>query len=226
MLSETYLECLRQTVLFGSLPRAVFDRLADQAYVTTFGQGAVICRQGEVVHSVFCVADGAVKLTVIGRNGQDVVVDIFNPGMAFAEALLFRKDAYPVSATALVESRVIEISKPMIEAELRADPDTIPMLLSSTYAHLHRLVRQIEHLKASSGLQRLAGFILTLDDRKAGTNIVRIPYEKQTLASLLGIQPETLSRSFKRLSEHGVRVNGPIVEIRDRKALEAFLGEA
>ncbi|MDU8941835.1 Crp/Fnr family transcriptional regulator [Ovoidimarina sediminis] len=226
MLAEGFVKCMQGSILFGALPEDVFNRIAQHAHVTTARQGDTICREGEEAFSVFCVAEGAVKLTVAGRNGREVVVDIFHPGTCFAEALLFRKDAYPVSAVALTDSKVILVSKSVIEAELLREPGTIPTLLSATYAHLHRLLRQIEHLKATSGLQRVAGYILALDDLDRNTNFVQIPYEKQTLASMLGIKPETLSRSFRRLSEHGVRVDGPIIEVMDRKALEAFLGEA
>ena len=226
MLAPQFIECLRSSVLFGALPDVVFDRIAAQSHVMTARTGDTICREGEEAFSVFCVSVGAVKLTVAGRNGHEVVVDIFHPGTCFAEALLFRKDTYPVSATALSDSKVIMIPKSILEAELKKEPETIPMLLSSTYAHLHRLVRQIEHLKASSGLQRVAGYILTLDDLDKTSRRVQIPYEKQTLASMLGIKPETLSRSFRKLAEHGVSVDGPIIEIRDRAKLERFLGEA
>lgn len=226
MLTESETARLRETVLFGALPQKIFDRILPHARVSAVRQGSTICRQGETAYSIFCVAEGAVKLTVSARGRQDVVVDIFHPGTAFAEALLFRNDTYPVSAIALTDSTVILLSKSAVEAVLGEQPDTIPTLLSATYSHLHRLVRQIEHLKASSGLQRVAGYILTLSDREDNATVIRIPYEKQTLASMLGIKPETLSRSFRRLSEHGVVVNGPVVEVRDRAALEAFLGEA
>ena len=90
---------------------------------------------------------------------------------------------------------------------------------------ISRQLRELIGAKGESS-QGLAGYILTLSDREDNARVIRIPYEKQTLASMLGIKPETLSRSFRRLSEHGVVVNGPVVEVRDRAALEAFLGEA
>lgn len=227
MLARNHIECLKGSMLFGSLPDHVFDRVVAHPAVraVAYKQDDIVCQQGDPADFVFCVAKGAVKLTTSVRNGQDIVVDVFHPGTCFAEALLFRADDYPVSAIALSPCTVISISKAAVEQELRREPDTIAVLLSSTYAHLHRLLRQIERLKATSGLQRVAGYILALDEREADSNMVRIPYEKQTLASLLGIQPETLSRSFKRLEKHGIRVKGPVVIIEDRRALEAFLGE-
>lgn len=223
MLSQACIDCLKQTVFFGMLPEMVFDRVIPRARLTDVAQGQAICNQGEIATAVFCVVEGAIKLTVSRANGHDVVVDIFHNHSTFAEALLFREDTYPVSGVALTDSQVVVVPKSVLEAELRAEPDTLPTLLTATYMHLHRLVRQIEHLKASSGRQRVAEFILALSDHDGGASVIRIPYEKQTLASMLGMQPETLSRAFKRLADCGVHVDGPTVEIRDRAALEAFV---
>lgn len=226
MLSNSERDCLKGTVFFGALPDDTFDRITANAVVTSHPQGGTVCREGEEAMSVFCVAEGIVKLTVASRSGQDVVVDIFQTGDSFAEALAFRNVRYPVSAVAVVDSRVIAVPKDVIQTELNTHIEAMNAIFAATYSHLHRLVRQVEQLKAASGLQRVAGFILTLADKDANTSVIRMPYEKQTLASMLGIKPETLSRSFKRLSEHGIRVAGPVIEVQDRAALEAFLGES
>lgn len=225
MAPVSLLTCLKKSIFFGTLPDEVLDRIVDAAKVGTYAQGDVICRQGDAANALYCVAEGTVKLSVTVRNGQEVVVEIFQPGHSFAEALLFRDTVYPVSAVALTDAKVISVRKSVVEAELRTHPDTISTVLTATYGHLHRLVRQIEELKATSGLQRVAGYILAMLDHDADAVEVRIPFEKQSLASMLGITPETLSRAFRRLSEHGVRVSGPVVRVHDRRALEEFLEE-
>ncbi|QGX98380.1 cyclic nucleotide-binding domain-containing protein [Roseovarius faecimaris] len=225
MLSPSHLDCMKQTTFFGMLPSDVLDKILPNAQVSSFQQGEAVYRQGDTSRSVYCVAKGAIKLTVARQNGTEVVVDIFHPGTSFAEALLFRDDTYPVSAVALADSEVISVPKSLLEKQLREKPDTLPSLLTATYMHLHRLVRQIENLKAASGHQRVADFLLALADHNQNASTFQIPYEKQTLASMLGIQPETLSRAFKRLSMHGVEVHGPEVTLTDRAALEAFVNE-
>lgn len=226
MLNEADLGSLKQSIFFGALPEDVFNTVVAHAEILNVKSGEAISQQGHPAAAIFCVATGAIKLTVVGSGGREVVVDIFEPGSSFAETLLFRKGNYPVSAIALKPSTVVAIPKSVIETELRAHPEAIPDVLSAAYSHSHRLVRQVEHLKASSGLQRVADFLLTLAERHDEAVRFEIPYEKQTIASMLGIKPETLSRSFRRLTEHGVRVDGPIVEIRDRAALQALLNDA
>lgn len=225
MLAHSHLDCLKRSTFFGMLPPEVLENLVPAAQVIKYRQGEAVYQQGDASRAVYCVASGAIKLSVSRQNGTEVIVDIFHPGTSFAEALLFRDDTYPVSAIALSDSEVVSVPKARLEAQLREKPDTLPTLLTAAYIHLHRLVRQIENLKAASGQQRVADFILALADHHKSSDRFQIPYEKQTVASMLGMQPETLSRAFKRLSSHGVEIRGPEVMLTDRAALEAFVNE-
>ena len=75
------------------------------------------------------------------------------------------------------------------------------------------LVRTIKSHKLRAPLVRLANYLLVQQRRQGGGSVLRLPLQKRMLASLLGMTPENLSRSFAALSEHGVRVDGPLVTI-------------
>ena len=62
---------------------------------------------------------------------------------------------------------------------------------------------EIERLKAHTGLQRVAQFLADLTDLEQGSCEVNLPYNKRLIAGNLGMQPESLSRAFARLREHG-----------------------
>ena len=49
-----------------------------------------------------------------------------------------------------------------------------------------------------------------------------LQFEKRRLASLLGMTPENLSRSFNALRQYGVVVDGQNVNLTDMDALIAF----
>ncbi len=50
-----------------------------------------------------------------------------------------------------------------------------------------------------------------------------LPQEKRLLASYLGMTPESLSRAFKALRDHGVHIDGMRVTITDPAALAALV---
>ena len=185
--------------------------------------GATLFSQGDVSDAVFCVVSGLVKLSIHQSDGAEAVIDVFQPGHSFAEALAFRSETYPASAVALVDSAVFAAPSGVLQDVLQNHPEAFPAILAGTYAHLHKLVRQIESLKANSGLARLIHYILAVTESASGAENMTLPFEKQVLASLLGMKAETLSRSFRRLEPHGVVVDGRQITVRDRKALRRLL---
>ena len=216
---------LKENLFFGSLPEEVLEHVVSNSRTIDAQEGDIIFHQGENAHSVYCIVEGVVKLTVSAVNGETVVVELFHAGDSFAEALAFREATYPVSAVALQVSRIIAVPKYLIQSKLRSNPDAYPAVVTAAYSHLHRLVHQIEQLKAASGTQRVAGFILALAEGHEDGTEFHIPYEKQTIASMLGIKPETLSRAFRRLEEHGLIVRGQNARIVNHTAVEKYLNE-
>jgi CRP-like cAMP-binding protein len=99
------------------------------------------------------------------------------------------------------------------------------MMLSATYVHLQSLVMQIEALKAQTGAQRVAEFLLELAPCDLGACEVVLPYDKFLIAGRLGMKPESLSRAFVKLRDQGVTIRQNNVAIDDVTALRAFAEE-
>jgi CRP/FNR family transcriptional activator FtrB len=87
------------------------------------------------------------------------------------------------------------------------------------------LVRTLKNQKLRTGSERLANWILQADARAGSTGEVSLPFEKRLLASLLGMTPENLSRSFAALSAHGAASTGRTVVVKDRAKLRRFAHE-
>ena len=223
MLMPADIKRARTSIFFGSLPDIVFDEIMQKSRVVQLGVGDALFHQGEPAGAIFAVLDGLVKLTVDQRDGSEVVVETFGAGASFAEALAFGQSPYPVSGFALVDSRVLVAPSRAVKTVVQDNPDSFGAILAATYAHMHQLVRQIEQLKSKSGLERLGRYILARADIAGSTKAIEIPIEKKVLASLLGMKPETLSRAFRRLRDHGVVVEGPVIQLKDRAALQRLI---
>ncbi|QMU58851.1 MAG: cyclic nucleotide-binding domain-containing protein [Boseongicola sp.] len=223
MLAKSDVEAAKTAIFFGSLPPPVFDAILQRSRIIEVKAGQTLFHQGENAAAIFAVLNGMIKLTVTKRDGEEVVVETFAAGSSFAEALAFERSPYPVSAAALVDSRILMAPSGAVRAAVHDNPDAFSAILAATYRHLHHLVRQIEQLKSDSGLERLGHYILARSEVAQFPNEVEIPVEKKVLASLLGMKPETLSRAFKRMREHGVKVDGPIIRLDDPSALRRLL---
>lgn len=215
----------RRSVLLGSVPEAIFDQVLAQAHSRSFDRGATIFLQGERASAIYIVAEGWVKLYRIAPSGTEAVVGVFTRGSSFGEAVALRHDTYPVAAEAVTDCTLIRIEADSFLRIIRDSPEVAIAMLSATFAHLHSLVAQIEQLKAQTGAQRVAEFLLDLAPCPTGACEVTLPYDKVLIAGRLGMKPESLSRAFGRLKNHGVTVRQNTAHIQDVSALRDYVEE-
>ena len=224
MLNSHDVSMLKASTLFRDLPEDILMRIASHGVERARAPGDVVFNQGDIAQEVFVVLEGLVKLSTTSLSGDEIIVDVFSSGQSFAEALAFADREYPVTATVILGARLLAVPSAAIRAELRASPEVTNAILASAYTHLHRLVEQIERLKGDSSLKRTARFLLALAE--SAPDKIELPYRKSTIASLIGVKPETLSRNFKRLEDSGVRIAGNKVTIDDMDVLRALIFQA
>jgi len=215
----------RQSLLLASAPEPVVQTVLASCQWREFDRGATIFMQGERASAIYIVAEGWVKLYRIAPNGAEAIVGVFTKGRSFGEAVAFRHDIYPVSAEAATDCGVIRIEADAFLHLLRDNPEVAIMMLSATYVHLQSLVMQIEALKAQTGAQRVAEFLLELAPCKTGACDVVLPYDKFLIAGRLGMKPESLSRAFVKLRDQGVTIRQNNAAIADVTVLQAFAEE-
>lgn len=202
------------SVLMRGMPKPVAEELLSTARLRHYERNATIFLQGENADSIFIVVDGWIKLYRISPNGAQSVVAVFTKGGSFGEAIALQGGTFPVACEAVTDATLIRIDAHIFRNTLQQSPETALSMLSATYMHLHSLVAQVEELKARTGAQRVASFLLELAPCKAGSCEVTLPYDKALIAGRLGLQPESLSRAFARLKSYGVtiKVNQAIIE--------------
>ena len=217
-----HLETARGSSLLSGLPRALSDKVLAGAHARDVERGGTIFLQGEKATAVYIVAAGWVKLYRIAPSGAEAVVEVLTRGRSFAEAVAFRRDVYPVSAEAVTDCTLVRIEGDAILQLIERSPAFATAMLASTFAHLHNLVTQVQSLKAQTGAQRVAAFLLELSECKGAACTVTLPYDKVLIAGRLGMKPESLSRAFARLKPLGVTIRHNHAEIADIEALRAF----
>jgi CRP/FNR family transcriptional regulator, dissimilatory nitrate respiration regulator len=215
----------RRSLLLASAPEAVAKTVLDSARVRQFSRAETIFLQGERASAIYIVAEGWVKLYRIAPSGAEAVVGVFTKGSSFGEAVAFRHDTYPVAAEAVTDCVLIRIEADVFLRQIRENPEVAISILSATFVHLHGLVAQVEALKAQTGAQRVAEFLLELAPCPDGACEVTLPYDKVLIAGRLGMKPESLSRAFAKLRDHGVTVRQSLARIDDVAQLRSFVEE-
>jgi CRP-like cAMP-binding protein len=220
-----YAALAARSILLGSAPEHVVKTVLDSARVRGFLRGETIFLQGERASAIYIVAEGWVKLYRIAPSGAEAVVGVFTKGASFGEAVAFRHDTYPVAAEAVTDCTLIRIEADAFLRQIRENPEVAISILSATFVHLHGLVAQVEALKAQTGAQRVAEFLLELAPCPDGACEVTLPYDKVLIAGRLGMKPESLSRAFARLKEQGVTIRQNTARIEDVGSLRDYAEE-
>lgn len=215
----------RKGLLLRSLPDELVDRVLAEAVEREYSRGETIFLQDEEAHVIYVVLNGWVKLYRVSPSGNEAVVNVFEKGRSFGEAVAFQRARYPVSAEAVTECRLLLIPARGFISLIEREPEVALAVIASTFQHLHALVGQIEQMKAQTGAQRVADFLIGLCERRDGSCVVTLPYDKALIAARLGMKPESLSRAFSKLRSVGVRVSRMHARIEDIEALKEFINK-
>jgi CRP-like cAMP-binding protein len=210
--------------MFSNLPTAALEAVLSSSRVRRHPRHTVLFEQGDPASEFYVVLEGWTKLFRITPGGDEAVVGTFTRGDCFGEAPCLSGGHYPVGAQTVTEARLLAIPADRIVAQIRLQPEIGLAMLASTSLHLRKLVDQIEELKARTGPQRLAEFLVGLAGPAEGFCTITLPYEKMLIAGRLGMKPESLSRAFQKLRGVGVSIDHDKVAIESVSRLADFAG--
>ncbi len=217
-------ELLRLAPLFQGLSDKELSPFVHTAQRQQFKPGEMLFAAGDVAEAFFLLIKGNVRLYRLSPEGREKVIEIVPSGQTFAEAIVFLNKPYPVFANALDETEVLRIPAKVMLKELHNNSDLAVHMLARLSIHLHKFVNDIHALTLSNAKQRIAGYLLAFIDEQAQQHKVCLPANKATIASRLGLQPETFSRVWSSLKKEEIilEYNDHIV-IHSPDALRALL---
>lgn len=211
--------------VFRGLPEDHVLPLLSKGHQKDANRGASIHLQGERAHSMFLVLDGFVKLYRMSPCGSEAVVSILSRGDCFGEAAAIRGEVYSTGAEAVTSVSMIQFDCHDLWQAVEDDVVLCRSLLGAIVKGNNALVQQLEQLKSHTGAQRIADFLLGLCKDETGECTVILPYDKVLIAAWLGMKPESLSRSFRRLENYGVKIVKDRAMISSVERLTDFVDE-
>lgn len=209
------LQIIARIAVFRGLKPETVEHIVASAKAVTLRAHELIARQDEPATAFFIVIYGWVKLYCSLPSGDETVIETITKGGSFAEAVAFTGNRYLASAEAVGEARIARIPADHVVRCIRDNPDIAMPMIASISQHMNYLVQHIKQLKAQSGVQRLAEFLVSLSLTEQGRCALALPYDKSLIAGQLGLQPESLSRAFAKLRTIGVVVDASRVDVRD-----------
>ena len=194
---------LADSPLFSGLSPDELLRITQSSDLKSYAKGAMIFSVGQACEAFHIVVSGQVKLFVVSPAGQEKVIEIISPGQSFAEALVFLNKPYILSAQALADTVLVNVSKRGVVSEIEQDPHFALHMLAGVSRRLHGLIQDVEGYALRNGMQRLIGYLLrdveVTPASGENTVTVSLPASKATIASRLSLTPEYFSRVLHEL---------------------------
>jgi CRP/FNR family transcriptional activator FtrB len=135
---------------------------------------------------------------------------------------------YPLSARAIEETRIAMVPLADLWAATERDHRFAMELARLASGGWQALLALLKDYRLRSAPQRFAAYLVRLAKEagqpETGAVEIELADDRKTLASLLGMTPENLSRTIAQFRERGVLVSGRMVKIADLPALAAFAG--
>lgn len=212
---------IRELPLFTSMAEVEFERLMTAAYLQYFPPQVGLIAEGDDADFLFVVVEGCVELYA-KSNGREATMAMVRPVGTFILAAVLKDAVYLMSARTADRSRVLMIPAENVRDAFARDDSFARAIVIELASCYRAVVKDHKDQKLRTAVERLANRLLKfhLDQGAAGSIV--LPYDKRTLASLLGMTPENLSRAFNTLKPYGVEVDGATVRLGDLAALAAL----
>jgi len=212
---------VRALRLFKSMSDENFDVLMQAAYLQTFPAQLDLIAEGDPSDFLYIVIEGSVELFA-RSNGREATMDLVRPVETFILAAVIKDAVFLMSARTCERSKILLIPSEDVRDVFRKDEGFARAIVVELAGRYRTVVKEHKDLKLRTAVERLANRLLCYHKDQGATGSLELPYDKRTIASLLGMTPENLSRAFNTLKPYGVSVQGATVHLGDLKSLEAL----
>jgi CRP/FNR family transcriptional regulator, transcriptional activator FtrB len=207
--------------LFATMDPDERERIFASSFLQVFPSSLILFDTGQKPDFLHILVDGMVELFT-ANGDRATTMAILRPVRSFILAAAYTDQPYLMSARTLSSSRIMMIPSALIRDAIDNDRALMQGAMNELSFGFRYFVRALTDIKLRQSVERLGNYLLIESDERDGAFQFDIPIEKRTLASLLGMTPENLSRAFSALATHGVNVDGSVVQIVDRDKLAAF----
>jgi CRP/FNR family transcriptional regulator, cyclic AMP receptor protein len=220
----TATDFLQKVPLFSQLGSTELQRVVDLARERAYPKNSVILFEDDPGDALYVVADGQVKVVLIGEDGREVILSVLGEGEFFGEMALIDDEPRSAHVIAMEDSTLLVLRREDFHGILLQTPGIALALLKELSRRLRRVDEKVGSLVLLDVNGRVARLLLELADEEGGERITR-RLTHHTIAQMIGSSRETVSRTMRDLVDRGfIHVSRKDIEIKDRSALEAAAG--
>lgn len=199
---------------FGALPLAERKAVLAACEMQRLRPGEMLFRQGDRVPpgrgAFYGLVSGRIKASSLREDGKEAILVVLEAGNWFGEISLIDQQPRTHDATALGEAEVLALPRRAFDALMKR-PAFALAVCRMLAARVRSLYGMVEDATLRSTRARVARRLLLLargDATQAPDARPVVPVSQESLAMMLGITRQTLSKELKALVAEGAVVLG------------------
>ena len=217
---------IRQFNALKAFSKEELKVISDNKITKDFKKGEQIFKEGEKLNGVFCVRDGASKLSKLSENGKHQIVKIAKKGEILGQRSVVADEQTNLSATALNDTSMCYIPKQLIIDKINENPEFTRNLLKIMASDLRESDNFIVNMSQHNVKQRIAEALLYLETN-FGTDdegFLSVNLSREDLANVVGTETESCIRLIADLKKEGfIATKGKKTKIDDKRGLEDMI---
>lgn len=225
MLFSVLPDSARNSPLFSGMSEQEKDALIREGRVRNITRGEMLFAHGDQVTHFYMVVSGAIQLFRTNPDGHEKTTAIAKTGQTICEdEIMDSQFTHRSNAVAVEDAAVMEFPVAWLKDAVRKNSVFALNLLYLIAGRAHMAEMEAEHQATMSAAQLVACFfqrMCVLYD--FNPNGFDLPYSKTLIASRLGMELETFSRTLPKLKDHGITVTGNHVVIDDIKHVGEYV---
>lgn len=183
--------------------------------------GEVVFHEADACQGVHCIESGLIGVRKMNANGQEILLRLCHPGDTLGYRSMLAGDDHNNGAEALEPSTVCFIDAGTVRTLLSRNPSLGLRFLTHATKDLGAAEDKVLQSTTLPVRARFAHLLLVLKDRYGvvgadGAMDLELPLSRQDMAAMIGIRPESMSRTIKSLEEDDIaRFSGRRVHVRN-----------
>ncbi|MBS1609736.1 MAG: Crp/Fnr family transcriptional regulator [Bacteroidetes bacterium] len=191
-----------------------------------FKKGKPVFREGEKVKGIYFIFSGSVKVHKEWAGKKELIIRFEKSGGVIGHRGLGAVKVYPVSATALEDSKICFIENDFFETSLTNNPSLTYQFMQLYADELQKAELRMRNLALMEVKGRIAEAILELS-KVFGTgknNYIAVPVSRQDIAAFAGTTYETVFRFLRTLIQNKIiSTSGKSIRVNNPEKLKKFI---
>ena len=229
-LSPIFHKEIRQHHLFNGLSVDCFQTIMQRTGLLSLKKNELLFECCFEANHFFLVRTGQITFFQISSDGNEKIVNIYDPGQIFAETIMFiEEQCYPINARATCDTELFYFEVQNFKKQLRKSNELCFSLMTEMSNRLKNQTQEIIELSIYDAQYRLVRYLLEKSCKENNPScqpVVVLSTTKSLLASRLSITPETFSRILSRLRKQDlITIRDDTIILNEPEKLKDLIGQ-